>query len=209
MEAIGCGGMTTSGEGVTLGSVCLFCGSSAGADPAWIEAARQFGRLLAASGTRLVYGGGGIGLMGACARAVVEGGGRPLGVIPGFLHSREVAYEPAELVIVSSMHERKALMFSEAEGFAVLPGGIGTLEEAIELLSWARLGLHAKPMVFLNVGGFWTPLFELFDHTIREGFSPAEFARTYRVVQRVEDILPALAEMAATQDRPDLPLILT
>lgn len=210
METIGPDGMTTGANATPLRAVGLFCGSSAGSDPAWTTAAAAFGRRLAEAGVRLVYGGGGTGLMGACARAVTAGGGRPLGVIPEFLRLPEVAYEEAELVVVASMHERKAVMFREADGFAVLPGGIGTLEEAIELLSWARLGLHAKPVVFLNAGGFWTPLLELFEHTIRHGFSPAGFIRSYRAVDRVEDILPALAAMAAESDSlPDLPLILT
>jgi uncharacterized protein (TIGR00730 family) len=202
--------MATSDGPARLRSVGLFCGSSPGVEPAWAEAASRFGTLLAESGVRLVYGGGAVGLMGACARAVVAGGGRPLGVIPEFLSRPEVAYEAAELVVVGSMHERKAIMFREAEGFAVLPGGIGTLEEVIELLSWARLGLHAKPVVFLNALGFWSPLFELIEHTLREGFTPREFSCAYRAVERPEDILPALAAMAAAAPRrPDMPLIVT
>lgn len=201
--------MTIDGDKATLKAVGLFCGSSAGVEPAWTAAAAAFGQALVRSGIRLVYGGGGTGLMGACARAVVEGGGRPLGVIPEFLRLPEVAYEAAELVVVASMHERKAVMFREADGFAVLPGGIGTLEEAIEILSWARLGLHAKPVVFLNAGGFWTPLLELFDHTVRQGFSPAGFTCAYQAVETVEDILPTLAAMAAAGEGPELPLILT
>src|SRR5215472_9789678 len=149
-----------------LASVALFCGSSTGVQPQWVEAAAAFGRILAQARVRLVYGGGGLGLMGACARAVVAGGGRVLGVIPEFLRLPEVAYEEAELVMVGSMHERKATMFQEADGFVVLPGGVGTLEEIIEILSWTRLGLHAKPVVFFNGLGYWTPLFELVDHTV-------------------------------------------
>src|SRR3954467_2716024 len=159
-----------------IASVGLFCGSSPGGDPQWTLAAAAFGEILAREGLRLVYGGGALGLMGACAKAVIAGGGQVLGVIPEFLRLPEVAYEAAELVVVASMHERKARMFAEADGFAVLPGGIGTLEEVIELLSWARLGLHRKPVVFLDLEGFWTPLLELLDHTIREGFAPAGFA---------------------------------
>jgi len=172
-----------------------------GADAAYAEQAAAFGAILADAGVRLVYGGGAIGLMGACAREVVARGGRVLGVIPGFLRMPEVAYEAAELVVVSSMHERKAVMFREADAFAVLPGGVGTLEEAIELLSWARLNLHAKPVVFLNTGGFWTPLFELIDHTVRQGFTPPQFVQAYRAVERVEDLLPALEAMAAEAGR--------
>ncbi len=195
---------------VALTSVGLFCGSSPGASPAWMQAAADLGAVLAGAGVRLVYGGGAVGLMGACARAVVAGGGRVLGVIPEFLRLPEVAYEEAELVVVPSMHERKAVMFREAAGFAVLPGGVGTLEEAVELLSWARMGLHDKPMVFLNTEGYWSPFFELIDHTIRQGFTPPAFAWTYRAVERVEEILPALQEMASRAGgRLDLPLTLT
>ena len=194
----------------SMSSVGLFCGSSPGADPAWVEEAASFGRILAAAGVRLVYGGGAVGLMGACARAVVAGGGRPLGVIPEFLRLPEVAYEEAELAVVGSMHERKKMMFEQADGFAVLPGGMGTLEEVIELLSWARLGLHAKPVVFLNAGGFWTPLFQLIDHTVRQGFTPPDFSHAYRAVDRARDILPALADMAEKAPaRPALPLTVT
>jgi uncharacterized protein (TIGR00730 family) len=194
----------------SLTSVALFCGSSRGAEPAWIEAAAAFGRTLAAERIRLVYGGGGLGLMGACARAVVAGGGRPLGVIPEFLRLPEVAYEEAELVMVPSMHERKARMFEEADGFVILPGGVGTLEEIIEILSWTRLGLHAKPAVFLNSLGYWTPLFELVEHTVRQGFTPPQFLQAYVQVERVEDILPALAALAAeAQERPPMPLTVT
>jgi uncharacterized protein (TIGR00730 family) len=193
-----------------LASVALFCGSSTGVQPQWVEAAAAFGRILAQARVRLVYGGGGLGLMGACARAVVAGGGRVLGVIPEFLRLPEVAYEEAELVVVGSMHERKATMFQEADGFVVLPGGVGTLEEIIEILSWTRLGLHAKPVVFLNSGGYWTPLFELIEHTVREGFTPSQFRGAFAQVERVEDILPALASLAARAgERPRIPLTVT
>ena len=193
-----------------LASVGLFCGSSAGADPGWMQAAAEFGAILAGAGVQLVYGGGAVGLMGACARAVLGGGGRALGVIPEFLRLPEVAYEEAELVVVASMHERKAMMFERADGFAVLPGGVGTLEEVIELLSWARLELHAKPVVFLNAGGYWTPLLELFEHTVRHGFTPAGFTAAYQAVERTEDILPTLQAMAGrAHERPPLPLTVT
>ncbi len=133
-----------------------------------------------------------------------------LGVIPEFLRLPEVAYEAAELVVVDSMHERKAVMFREADGFVVMPGGIGTLEEAIELLSWSRLELHAKPIVFLDLGGFWRPLFELIDHTVRQGFTPPQFASAYSAVDEVSKLLPRLREMAATAGaREPMPLTVT
>lgn len=193
-----------------LASVGLFCGSALGADPAYGEAATSFGRILAEEQVRLVYGGGGIGLMGAVARTAVEAGGRVLGVIPQFLCLPEVVYEAAETRIVASMHERKAVMFAEADGFVVLPGGVGTLEEIIEILSWARLGLHAKPVVFLNLKGFWDPLFRLVEHTTAQGFTPASFARAWTAVDAVEDLLPALRQMLASGPAVELtPLSLT
>ena len=199
-----------STEAVEIRSVGLFCGSSAGNDPAWAAAADTFGRTLAGEGLRLVYGGGAVGLMGACARAAVGAGGRVLGVIPEFLRLPEVAYEAAELVVVASMHERKAVMFREADAFVVMPGGIGTLEEAIELLSWSRLDLHAKPIVFLDLAGFWRPLFELIDHTARQGFTPPQFASAYSAVGAVGDLLPRLREMAAAAGaREPMPLTVT
>ena len=198
------------GEFQGLRSVALFCGSSPGADPAWVEGAAAFGRILAAERVRLVYGGGAVGLMGACARAVISGGGQVLGVIPEFLRQPEEALDAGELVVVDSMHERKAIMFREADGFAIMPGGIGTLEEVIELLSWARLGLHAKPIVFLDSRAFWRPAFELFDHTMRQGFTPRAFGSAYAAVQEVDQILPALRAMdAGRETRPQMPLRVT
>jgi uncharacterized protein (TIGR00730 family) len=197
-------------EAPALTSVGLFCGSAVGGDPAYAEAAAAFGRILTTDGVRLVYGGGGVGLMGAAARAAVDAGGQVLGVIPEFLCLPEVVYEAAETRIVSSMHERKAVMFAEADGFVVLPGGIGTIEEIIEILSWARLGLHAKPVVFLNLEGFWNPLFDLIAHTIDQGFTPRSFDRAWTAVETVEDILPTLRRMLDCGPAVDLtPLSLT
>jgi len=157
--------------------------------------AEKLGAALARDGVRLVYGGGGVGLMGACARAAHEAGGRVLGIMPTFLQSREGAFEAVETVLVPSMHERKAIMFEQSDAFAVLPGGIGTLEEVVELLSWRRLELHAKPIVFLNPGGYWTPLFDLLRHTVEQGLSPAWFLKSYRSVERAEDVLAAMRSM--------------
>jgi len=199
-----------SAAAAKIGSVGLFCGSSSGSDPAWAEAAQRLGRILAGEGLRLVYGGGAVGLMGACAKAAIGAGGRVLGVIPEFLRLPEVAYEAAELVVVPSMHERKARMFLEADAFVVMPGGIGTLEEAIELLSWSRLELHKKPVVFLDLGGFWRPLFELIDHTTRQGFTPPQFASAYAAVGEVDDLLPRIRQMAAASGaREPMPLTVT
>ena len=180
-----------------LDSICVFCGSSEGADRALLSAAATLGDILAHDGVRLIYGGGGIGLMGACARAAHRAGGRVLGVIPAFLTAAEDPPPMVETLIVASMHERKMAMFEAADAFAVLPGAIGTLEEAIELLSWRRLGLHAKPIVFYNPGGFWDPLFALFAQFTDQRLLPAEFAACWRAVDDIADVLPALRAMPA------------
>lgn len=181
-----------------LDSICVFCGSSEAADPGFLTAARGLGEALAGAGLKLVYGGGGVGLMGACARAAHEAGGRVLGIIPDFLVGRERALETVEHVVVRSMHERKQMMFDAADGFVVLPGGVGTLEEVVELLSWRRLELHAKPVVFYNPRGFWRPLFELFQMTVDENLTPPDFMDSWRAAERIEDVIPALFGMAET-----------
>jgi hypothetical protein len=178
-----------------LESVCVYCASSNAAPPEYMAAAQTFGAILAREGLRLVYGGGGVGLMGAAARAAQDAGGKVLGVIPDFLTSHERPLKTVETVIVRSMHERKMMMFEAADAFAILPGGIGTLEEVIELLSWRRLGLHAKPIAFLNINGFWDPLFALFRHILDQHLMPPEFGETWASVDRVEELLPALRSM--------------
>lgn len=178
-----------------IGSVCLFCGSSNAADPDYLEAAARFGRLLADGGVRLVYGGGGIGLMGAAAKAAHGAGGRVLGVMPDFLRKREVLYDDVETVVVKSMHQRKTLMYDESDAYVVMPGGVGTLEEIVEVLSWRRLELHAKPIVFVNLKGFWTPFYDLISHTIAEQVTPAWVGTTWRSVDTVDEVLPLLASM--------------
>jgi uncharacterized protein (TIGR00730 family) len=178
-------------------SVCLFCGSSNGARPKYVEAAAEFGLTLAAAKVRLVYGGGGIGLMGAAARAAHGAGGAVLGVMPDFLRRSEVIYDEVETVVVTNMHQRKMRMFKESDAFAIFPGGIGTLEEVVELLSWRRLDLHRKPIVFLNEAGFWEPLFALMGHLSAERFMPAWLPDTWRVVDTVGEILPAVDELRA------------
>ena len=187
----------------SVGSVCVYCGSSDAADPIFLEAAAAFGRVLAREDVRLVYGGGGVGLMGACARAARAAGGRVLGVMPDFLRQREVLYDEVETIVVRSMHERKSLMFEQADAFAVFPGGIGTLEEVVELISWRRLGLHRKPIVFCNLAGFWEPLFTLLHHTVDQKFTPDGFMATWRAVDDIEAILPAMHALNA-QKGPEL-----
>jgi uncharacterized protein (TIGR00730 family) len=171
-------------------AVCVYCGSSGGARPAYAAAAAAVGRLLAGEGIELVYGGGSVGLMGVVADAALEAGGRVVGYIPRGLFRAEVAHPGiTELVEVSSMHERKMGMFGRADGFIALPGGIGTLEELTETATWLQLGLHSKPMVTLDVDGFWQPFHQMLGRFVDEGFmkrSPIANVAT------VEGLLPAL-----------------
>ena len=142
-----------------INAICVYCGSSPGTDPAFVEAARHFGKILAHSGIRLVYGGGSIGLMGALASSVIEHGGAATGIIPEFLTAKERPRRLAqEQIITRDMHERKSTMFDRADAFVALPGGIGTLEELVEQMTWAQLGRHKKPILIANVNGFWDPL---------------------------------------------------
>jgi uncharacterized protein (TIGR00730 family) len=181
-------------------SVCVFCGSSDAADPQFISAAAALGRALAEARLKLVYGGGGVGLMGATARAAHEAGGRVLGIIPDFLLTRERVLEEVEHVIVANMHERKMMMFEKSDSFVILPGGIGTLEEVVELLSWRRLDLHAKPVVFYNPRNFWKPLFETFQMTVDEKLTPEGFMDSFVAVERIEDVVPALLRQGGSLD---------
>jgi uncharacterized protein (TIGR00730 family) len=151
--------------------ICVFCGSNLGIGPVYRDAAVILGKMLAARGIELVYGGGNIGLMGVLADAALESGGRVTGVIPDSLMAKEVGHEGlTELRIVKSMHERKALMADLSDGFIAMPGGFGTFEEFCEIVTWAQLGIHAKPCGLLNVEGYYDPLLQLFDHAVREGF---------------------------------------
>jgi uncharacterized protein (TIGR00730 family) len=178
-----------------LASVCLFCGSSNGDPPSYMAAAAAFGARLAEENLRLVYGGGGIGLMGAAAKSAHAAGGRVLGVMPEFLRRHEVLYDAVETIIVANMHDRKRLMFENADAFAVFPGGIGTLEEVVELMSWRRLDLHRKPIVFLDLGGFWQPLFHLMEHAVAHRFAPAWIKDTWASVSEVEEVIPAIRRL--------------
>jgi uncharacterized protein (TIGR00730 family) len=178
-------------------SICLYCGSSNTADPDFLEGAAQFGRELAARDLRLIYGGGGVGLMGAAAKAAHGAGGRVLGIMPDFLRRREILYDEVETIVVPSMHARKMLMFERSDAFVVMPGGIGTLEEVVELLSWRRLDLHAKPIVFVNLKDFWRPFFALIDHTVKANLTPPGFVDSWVAVDAVDQILPALQVRAA------------
>jgi uncharacterized protein (TIGR00730 family) len=161
-----------------MARICVFCGSSPGTDPRYLEAAREMGRTLAGRGLGLVYGGGSVGLMGAVADAVLEAGGEVTGVIPQVLQIRELAHRRlTSLRVVGSMHERKALMAELSDGFIALPGGMGTLEELSEVLTWAQLGLHARPCGLLDVAGYYDPLIAFFDRAVGAGFLRREHRR--------------------------------
>ena len=178
-------------------SVCLYCGSSNAAGPRFLGAAAEFGETLAREGVRLVYGGGGIGLMGAGSKACHGAGGEVLGVMPDFLRRMEVVYDDVPTVIVKTMHERKRIMFEQADAFAIFPGGIGTLEEVVELMSWRRLDLHRKPIVFLNMAGFWEPYFRLIRAGVEAKVTPAWLPDTWGSVETVAEVLPTVRRMTA------------
>jgi uncharacterized protein (TIGR00730 family) len=176
-------------------AVCVYCGSGPGSNPKFVETARNFGRILAENDIRLIYGGGSIGLMGAIAESAVDHGGQVTGIIPEFLKARELMFRRAQEVIVTrDMHERKRLMFERADAFVALPGGVGTLEELVEQLTWAQLGHHKKPILIANVDGFWDPLCALFDHMREMQFIRAGLTVAPLIVDRAEEILPALRE---------------
>jgi hypothetical protein len=183
-------------------SVCVYCGSGTGRNPAFAEAARSFGASLAAAGVGLVYGGGSLGLMGEVARAVLAHGGHVTGIIPEFLSEKERMLKAVNrLIVTSDMHERKRRMFEEADAFVALPGGIGTLEELVEQLTWAQLGRHKKPIVLANIEGFWNPLLGLLDHMRGETFIRPGLDVSFGVVDRAEDVLGAVRAMAAAAMR--------
>ena len=184
-------------------SICVFCGSNAGNQPISRSEAEKLGRLLAARGIELVYGGGNIGLMGAVADACLEAGGTVVGVIPQALMGKEVAGCPVDhraltrLEVVDSMHTRKARMAELAEGFIALPGGFGTFEEFCEILTWGQLGFHAKPMGLLNVNGFYDPLLAMFDRAVADGFLRLQNRAMALADRDIEGLLAAMAAYRA------------
>ena len=188
-----------------LQTICVYCGSGPGKNPAFVKAARSFGKILAENGIGLVYGGGSIGLMGELAKSVLAHGGRVTGVIPDFLVEREhMLKEAQDHIVTKDMHERKRIMFERADAFVALPGGIGTLEELIEQMTWAQLGRHKKPVLLANINGFWEPLVDLLDHMKRTGFIHSDALFDYRVADRVEDILPELRTAVTKRSEADL-----
>lgn len=177
-----------------LASLCVYCGSRPGDLPVFTETARALGRACAGNGTELVYGGGAMGLMGETASAARDAGGKVFGVIPQFLVDIEGIADGIEHEIVGDMHTRKMMMFERADAFCTLPGGIGTLEEVIELLSWARLDLHRKPMVICDVEGFWSPLVELLNHVVERRFADEALRNDIIVVKSADDVIPAIED---------------
>ena len=187
-------------------SICIYCGSSLGHDQRFREGAARLGRQIAEAGIELVYGGGNIGLMGVVADAVLATGGKVTGVIPNDLKRPELAHDGLdELVVVESMHERKRIMFERADAFVALPGGPGTLDETIEIITWRQLRLHGKPVVIVDDGGYWRPLIDLIDHTVAHGFARDTLRGLFTVVPNVDEVLPAIARHPAPviADRPD------
>jgi len=179
-------------------NICVYCGSAQGADPLYEAAAQKLGLAMAKAGIGLVYGGGANGLMGAIARSVLANGGQVTGIIPGFLQSKErLLPELQECLVVGDMHERKRLMFERADAFIALPGGIGTLEELTEQLTWVQLERHTKPVVIADIAGFWQPLLNLFAHMRERRFIQSSFEVRYLVAEKIEDILPMIETAAA------------
>jgi uncharacterized protein (TIGR00730 family) len=181
----------------TIGTVCVYCGSGPGSDPAFALAARTFGKILAQQRVGLVYGGGAIGLMGEVANSVLDHGGDVVGIIPEFLTGREIAMRRGRLIVTANLHERKQKMFELSDAFVALPGGVGTLEEVVEQLTWAQLGRHKKPILLANIENFWDPLCALLRHMQDLKFIRPAYPVNYLVAERVDDILPMLAEAAS------------
>lgn len=184
-----------------LHAVCVYCGSGTGLDPRFAEAARTLGRALAEGGIELVYGGGSLGLMGETARATIAAGGRVTGIIPDFLSERErMLKDVDELIVVRDMHERKMLMFHRSDAFVALPGGIGTLEELVEQLTWSQLGQHGKPVLLANIAGYWSPFIDLLAHMRAQEFIRNGLEISFPVVQTAEDIVPTLRRLVGPKD---------
>jgi len=176
-----------------IASLCVFCGSRFGNDPAYEQAARELGAVMADKGIRLIYGGGGIGLMGVVANAVVENGGEVIGVIPKFLNEMEVGKQDVtKLIITNNMHERKNKMFELSDGFISLPGGLGTLDETFEIMTWKQLKIHSKPVIILDVAGYWSELSALINGLILKGFANQRIKGMYQVVNNTAEVFVAL-----------------
>jgi uncharacterized protein (TIGR00730 family) len=189
----------------TIRNVCVYCGSGKGRTKTYAAAAQTLGKALAKAEIGLVYGGGSLGLMGEVAKSTLAAGGRVTGIIPAFLSDKEqMLRDVTELVVTDDMHQRKMMMFQRADAFVALPGGIGTLEELVEQLTWSQLGRHKKPIVVANIGGFWTPFLDLLEHMRHEAFIREGLEVRFHVVDKASDIVPAILAAAASE-RPVAP----
>jgi uncharacterized protein (TIGR00730 family) len=190
----------------TIRSVCVYCGSSPGNNELYIKAGQALGRALAQADLRLIYGGGGKGIMGAVADGALRAGGKVTGIIPRFLMTKEATQAALQrlddLIVTDNMHQRKHTMFEKSDAFVALPGGIGTVEEIIEIMTWGQLGHHRKPIVFANINGFWNPMLALLDHMRAEGFIHTGHLVQPLVVDTAEAIVPAILVAASTDSAP-------
>jgi hypothetical protein len=190
-------------ELIGIRRVCVYCGSGKGSNPKFARAARTLGKALAQNDIRLIYGGGGLGLMGEVALAALRHGGKVTGIIPGFLSAKErMLREVDELIVTADMHERKKLMFEQSDAFVALPGGVGTLEELIEQLTWSQLGQHEKPIILANIDGFWEPLLSLLAHMRQQAFIRPGLEVRFHVVSQARQILPAILKAAKVATSP-------
>ncbi|HEV2547333.1 MAG TPA: TIGR00730 family Rossman fold protein [Stellaceae bacterium] len=192
----------------TLRRLCVYCASSSRVDTRYRDAATTLGRLAAEAEVEIVYGGGRVGLMGLLADAALAAGGRVTGIIPSHLYEREVGHGGlSELIVVASMHERKQRMFELADAFVTLPGGLGTLDETIEIMTWRQLGLHDKPLVIVDIAGYWAPFTALVDHAIAAGFTTPATRQYFHVATCVEDVLPVIAALPPSRHAGDSALV--
>lgn len=190
-----------------INSLCVFCGASTPPDSRFLDAADVLGKKLAMEGIELVYGGGALGLMGTVARAARDNGGKVTGIIPHFLTKLEAKLEGiSETIEVETMHQRKRLMFERSDAFAVLPGGMGTLDETVEMITWAQLQLHKKPILLVDVLGYWQPFASLIEHVISNGFARPNTRDFVTVVPGVDDILPTLSQMQIDTETVSMPV---
>jgi uncharacterized protein (TIGR00730 family) len=195
-----------NGRSISKGArnICVYCGSGLGQNPAYTAAARTLGEQLAEHGIGLVYGGGSLGLMGEIARATLDSGGRVTGIIPGFLTEKErMMRDVDELIVTEDMHERKRLMFERSDAFVALPGGVGTLEELVEQLTWVQLGRHSKPVVVANIAGFWNPFLSLLTHMKTDAFIRPGLDLSFTVVEDAAKIVPAVQASLTKPARPE------
>ncbi|MFZ0102501.1 MAG: TIGR00730 family Rossman fold protein [Pseudolabrys sp.] len=203
--------MNRSEKPSKIRKICVYCGSGPGIDPAFVESARAFGTLLAKNGIGLVFGGGSVGMMGAIAKSVREHGGEVTGIIPEFLVAREHAMRGADnLIVTRDMHERKRKMFEMADAFVAMPGGVGTLEEVVEQMTWVQLGRHRKPILLANIKHFWDPLCSLINHMKALEFIRDDLNFDLLVADKVDDILPMLKNAAAavSEEEKEMPAVI-